>query len=112
MGEFYETIGIDAVLLVQHAGLNPMGSGVTPRAGCPRQNLRRTVDDLVSAGLSVVVCEEVGRSGVVAGGRGWVIGWRGGGRWRVVATPPTHPPACLPACPACPPALPALPPGT
>ncbi|EFN52896.1 hypothetical protein CHLNCDRAFT_138439 [Chlorella variabilis] len=58
VGEFYETIGIDAVLLVQHAGLNPMGSGVTPRAGCPRQNLRRTVDDLVSAGLSVVVCEE------------------------------------------------------
>lgn len=24
VGEFYETIGIDAILLVQHAGLNPM----------------------------------------------------------------------------------------
>ena len=30
-------MGIDAVLLVQHAGLNPMGSGVPPRAGCPKQ---------------------------------------------------------------------------
>lgn len=27
VGEFYETIGIDAVLLVQHAGLNPMVRG-------------------------------------------------------------------------------------
>ncbi|PSC67590.1 mitochondrial-targeted muts 1, partial [Micractinium conductrix] len=60
VGEFYEAVGIDAVLLVQHAGLNPMASGAgrPPRAGCPRQNLRRTVADLVAAGLSVVVCEE------------------------------------------------------
>ncbi|PRW39283.1 mitochondrial-targeted muts 1 [Chlorella sorokiniana] len=58
VGEFYEAVGIDAVLLVQHAGLNPMGSGVPPRAGCPKQNLRRTVEDLVNAGLSVAVCEE------------------------------------------------------
>ncbi|KFM25783.1 DNA mismatch repair protein MutS [Auxenochlorella protothecoides] len=63
VGEFFETVGIDAVLLVQHAGLNPMGdpesTGALPRAGCPRQNLRRTVSDLVEgAGLSVVVCEE------------------------------------------------------
>jgi len=60
-GEFYETIGIDAVLLVQHAGLNPMGrEGDTPRAGCPKGNIRRTVNDLVNgAGLSVVICEEV-----------------------------------------------------
>ncbi|PSC73121.1 DNA mismatch repair mitochondrial isoform X1, partial [Micractinium conductrix] len=36
VGEFYEAVGIDAVLL----------------------NLRRTVADLVAAGLSVVVCEE------------------------------------------------------
>jgi len=27
VGEFYETIGIDAILLVQHAGLNPMVCG-------------------------------------------------------------------------------------
>lgn len=55
VGEFYETMGTDAVLLVQHAGLNPMGQGDPPRAGCPIGNLRRTVADLVEqAGLSVV----------------------------------------------------------
>lgn len=54
VGEFFESVGIDAVLLVQHAGLNPMGAGDPPRAGCPRGNLRRTVEDLVRAGLSVV----------------------------------------------------------
>jgi DNA mismatch repair ATPase MutS len=60
VGEFYETIGIDAILMVQHAGLNPMGKeGNPPRAGCPRGNLRRTVSDMVEGGgLSVVVCEE------------------------------------------------------
>ena len=55
VGEFYETMGTDAVMLVQHAGLNPMGQGDPPRAGCPIGNLRRTVADLVEqAGLSVV----------------------------------------------------------
>ena len=55
VGEFYETMGIDAVLLVQHAGLNPMAQGDPPRAGCPVANLRRTISDLVEqAGLSVV----------------------------------------------------------
>lgn len=55
MGEFYETMGTDAVLLVQHAGLNPMGQGDPPRAGCPVANLRRTISDLVEqAELSVV----------------------------------------------------------
>ena len=55
VGEFYETMGTDAVMLVQHAGLNPMASGSPPRAGCPIVNLRRTLYDLVEqAGLSVV----------------------------------------------------------
>ena len=54
VGEFYETMGIDAVMLVQHAGLNPMGSGNPPKAGCPVCNLRRTLLDLTNAGLSVV----------------------------------------------------------
>jgi hypothetical protein len=77
VGEFYEGCGIDAVLLVQHAGLNPMGQGGPPRAGCPRVNLRQTVNDLVRVGLSVVVCEEVrgtrGREGnmVASGGQAW-----------------------------------------
>ena len=55
VGEFYKTMGTDAVMLVQHAGLNPMGQGDPPRAGCPVVNLRRTISDLVEqAGLSVV----------------------------------------------------------
>ncbi len=57
MGDFFEAFGVDAVMLVQHAGLNPMGTGV-PRAGTPLANLRRTVQDLVQAGLSVCICEE------------------------------------------------------
>jgi hypothetical protein len=55
VGEFYETMGCDAVLLVEYAGLNPMGNSDLPRAGCPIQNLLRTLRDLVEgAGLSVV----------------------------------------------------------
>jgi len=54
-GDFYEAIGIDAVLLVQFAGLNPMGNRSPPRAGCPKQNIRRVLADLVeNAALSVV----------------------------------------------------------
>ena len=34
VGEFYETLGIDAVLLVQYAGLNPMGVSGDPAEGC------------------------------------------------------------------------------
>lgn len=43
VGEFFETVGIDAVLLVQHAGLNPMvrlQSGAwTPVLSCSRITL-------------------------------------------------------------------------
>lgn len=56
IGEFYEAVGTDAVMCVQHAKLNPMPvtGGKAPRAGCPILNLRRTLRDLTSAGLSVV----------------------------------------------------------
>ena len=62
VGEFYEAWGFDAVHLVEHCGLNPMGGvspDTVPRAGCPISNLRRTLADLVDAGLSVAVCEEM-----------------------------------------------------
>eukprot|EP00466_Bigelowiella_natans_P020689 jgi/Bigna1/77916/fgenesh1_pg.51_\ len=59
VGEFYETQGIDAIMLVQHASLNPMGNPSNPpRAGCPKQNIQRTLDDLTNAGLSAAVYEE------------------------------------------------------
>ncbi|CAM9785244.1 unnamed protein product, partial [Phaeothamnion confervicola] len=57
VGEFYETFGADAVMLVQHAGLNPMGGRA--RAGCPIANVQQTLDGLTAAGLTVAVFEEV-----------------------------------------------------
>jgi len=60
VGDFYETIGYDAVVLVQYTGLNPMGSkGAVPKAGFPVPNLRRTLQDLVDCGFSSLVCEEI-----------------------------------------------------
>lgn len=38
VGDFYEAVGFDACILVEHAGLNPFGGLRTesiPRAGCP-----------------------------------------------------------------------------
>lgn len=56
-GDFYESVGTDAVILVQFAGLNAMGSKSPPRAGCPKQNIRKVLTDLVDeAGLTVVRC--------------------------------------------------------
>ena len=57
VGEFYEAFGIDAVMLVEHAGLNPMGTRA--RAGTPICNIQPTLDQLTAAGLSVAVYEEI-----------------------------------------------------
>ncbi|XP_058210068.1 DNA mismatch repair protein MSH1, mitochondrial isoform X2 [Rhododendron vialii] len=62
VGDFYEALGIDACILVEHAGLNPFGGLRTdsiPRAGCPVVNLRQTLDDLTRNGYSVCIVEEV-----------------------------------------------------
>ncbi|KAK9082942.1 hypothetical protein Scep_029413 [Stephania cephalantha] len=62
VGDFYEAIGIDACVLVEHAGLNPYGgsrSDSIPKAGCPVVNLRQTLDDLTRSGYSVCIVEEV-----------------------------------------------------
>ena len=56
LGDFYEAWGMDAVMLVQHAGLNPMGDSC--RAGCPKGNIQQTLNSLTDAGLSVAVYEE------------------------------------------------------
>ena len=60
VGEFYETYGVDAVMMMQHAGLNKMGQEV--RAGCPRKNVQQTLDGLTGAGLTVAVYEEARES--------------------------------------------------
>ncbi|XP_078166750.1 MUTL protein homolog 1 [Carex rostrata] len=62
VGEFYEAVGFDACILVEYAGLNPMGglySDGVPKAGCPVVNLRQTLDDLTRNGFSVCIVEEV-----------------------------------------------------
>ncbi len=60
MGDFYETFGIDAILLVEHVGLNPMGGKV--KAGCPYRNVQATLNGLTDQGFSVAVYEEVGQT--------------------------------------------------
>jgi hypothetical protein len=56
-GAFYEAMGYDAVMLVEHAGLNPMGQHPF-EAGFPLGSLQHVLDMLQEAGLSVAVCEE------------------------------------------------------
>ena len=57
VGEFYETWGVDAVMLVEFAGLNAMGAKA--KAGTPWRNVQSTLDSLTSAGLTVAVYEEL-----------------------------------------------------
>jgi hypothetical protein len=56
VGDFYESYGIDAILLVEHAGLNPMAGRA--KAGCPWRNVQATLDALTNAGFRVAVYEE------------------------------------------------------
>lgn len=55
-GDFYETFGVDACLLVEHTGLNPMAGKA--KAGCPIRNIQGTLDGLTRAGFRVAVFEE------------------------------------------------------
>lgn len=57
VGEFYESCGVDALMMINYAGLNPMGGAA--RAGCPARNIQATLDSLTQAGLSVAVFEEL-----------------------------------------------------
>lgn len=64
-GDFYETFGVDAMLLVEHVGLNPMAGKA--RSGCPKQNIQATLDGLTQQGLSVAVYEEIAPVGTNSG---------------------------------------------
>lgn len=55
-GDFYETFGTDAILLVEHCGLNAMAGKA--KAGCPIRNVQATLDCLTAAGFRVAVYEE------------------------------------------------------
>lgn len=41
-GDFYETYGVDAIMLVEHCGLNSMAGKA--KAGCPIRNVQATLD--------------------------------------------------------------------
>jgi hypothetical protein len=56
-GDFYETFGLDAIMLVEHVGLNSMAGKC--KAGCPYRNIQSTLDGLTQQGFSVAVYEEV-----------------------------------------------------
>eukprot|EP00605_Chrysophyceae_sp_TOSAG23-4_P002252 GSChrysophyteH1.ASY1.ANO1.2496.1 assembled CDS len=66
-GDFYEVYGVDAVMFVAYAGLNPMrGPGIV-RAGCPVANIQTTLDGLTAAGLTAAVYEEIQEPDVAPG---------------------------------------------
>lgn len=46
-----EPQGVDALMMIAHAGLNPMANRC--KAGCPVRNIQATLDALTHAGLSV-----------------------------------------------------------
>ena len=56
VGKFYESYGIDAIMLMEHCGLKPMGNAA--RAGTPIQNIQSTLNDLTNVGLSIAIYEE------------------------------------------------------
>ena len=56
VGDFYESFGIDALMLVEHCGLNGMAGKC--RAGCPIRNVQATLDCLTAQGFKVAVYEE------------------------------------------------------
>ena len=58
-GDFYEVYGVDAVMFVAYAGLNPMRGPKTVRAGCPVAGIQATLDGLTNSGLSAAIYEEI-----------------------------------------------------
>lgn len=49
VGEFYETYGVDALMMIEYCGLNPMGNKA--KAGCPWKNIQPTLDGMCVYGL-------------------------------------------------------------
>lgn len=75
-GDFYETYGVDAVMLVEHCGLNAMAGKA--KAGCPIRNVQATLDCLTSQGFTVAVYEEASDTDASAG-----AGSAGGSKSRI-----------------------------
>ena len=58
VGKFFETLGIDALVLMEHAGCRRMGD-LGLRAGFPTMNASKFVGVLIEAGFSVKIYVEV-----------------------------------------------------
>lgn len=56
VGDFYESEGVDALMLINYCGLAPMAGEC--RAGTPVKNVQSTLNSLTDAGLSIAVYEE------------------------------------------------------
>ena len=56
-GKFFDTHGVDALMVVEHCGVNPMPNGL--RAGIHSDNIQRSCDQLINAGINVVVFEQI-----------------------------------------------------
>ena len=58
VGEFFELVGIDAILAVEYGGLRAMGTVPTMKAGTPLKGIQRLLDSLVTQNLNIRVYEE------------------------------------------------------
>ena len=60
MGDFYETYGIDAIMLHNYCGLKLMGDNNSElKAGTKWQNVQELLDQLVDAGLVIAIYEQL-----------------------------------------------------
>ena len=64
-GDFYETFGVDSIMMVEHCGLNAMGG--RNKAGCPIANVQTALDDFRIAGFRIAVYEEATDTDASAG---------------------------------------------
>ena len=59
VGDFFELIGVDAILGVEYCGLRAMGKRPSMKAGAPLGSVQRILDGFVRNGMIVRVYEEV-----------------------------------------------------
>lgn len=72
MGKEYQAVGLDAVLLMEHANL-PQLPGAIPVVKCSADNLHQTVMELVQEGVSVVSSWAEISTSMAKCGYGWWV---------------------------------------
>ena len=66
VGEFFELVGIDAILSIEYGGLRAMGTIPVMKTGTPIASVQRLLDSLIHQGLTCIVYEE-SNDGVLIG---------------------------------------------